>query len=1649
MTTAFFEQSAIGLQGFPSKEGAHPAVQHHQEKNDLLFFQRHQRMMRMYGNNWENEYEGGEQFTCSNGQHADVYGRLDAVHGIEQDSSRVTWLENIVHKLAGNDPKLQNVRVFVLERGVIPNALVMSDRTLVISSSLFHVLHSEDEFASVLAHELNHLSLDVFARNVFGVANVGYEWIHEFAADVLVKNRLENAGYNSLAFASAIRKLEQFIKDSQSYLLQNVSLRSRDFSHQTADMRATETVGQHFVLHSETSMKKTIGISEEFSEPLVPTQKEYVTWLLRNFKTDEAIEMMQTLHPSDLYDVIETIREKRWWAGTEKQKQEKKQCERVVVEYYRLLLSRTRGKMTNDERFYTVFFEKEVEKDSYDYGGSYVRGHVEELRMLYQMTGQDWAFYLNKMSDIFQPTNDYFQRRNEIYKTNQGKPDFLQIISSSRILLSRDQNARLSSQTVCELLQALFHLETQIPSEKSLEPTFTLNRVNDEIEMLFMNVFFPSRLEFSYFPDLHRKYIQETLDLLLTYPLVLQRMPWTSIRKNLSFYSNPFSSMVISWIDANGLDEPETSKKLFTDVAEEWSFTLLSDLQVAAEQKGGVLSVEQYEEIQKRTEYLFSSEMRFPPQMSTKQDLLSWINDHVRSVLAQMDTMIVRAPYNIEFIHHLPAKFQENFSFPIGYFSNPPYSSDSLRDYFQKYHTYPFSSAKNEEFIEELFSNLEVSSKYLQLAQKIFVIRALFSKNEDADEYRLILEETINSADIEWESMSSEFILYLLTNILDSTMRIYDVGLLSTNFTQFSFPQSKTVFGWYDRDQKDYSDFSNLRPIQVLLSRDNGISEEKQLHQFIFQIFGSGKVSPYSKKMSKKIFGSELMEILEYSDLMKNIEHAFDSTDNPALILNQIRILENAFPYSASGRIEFIIQRMYLHLLKISTDSLREKILFYTVKQDAIGYEGYVYLCDQIQHYDEYLFLRKHVGQAVDQKMNGSMKTSIVATADYFASHVIDHAYELVSSISTDDKIRLNTQNAARWFFMLVHTESVSNKLRLSNAYLRYNPETKKFVMAPIFENLFMSFADSIERLHLLGPIERFYILLRSFSEKGGILDLSKNEILHIFSSLFNLDQLGMTFLQNILRHTDRALLAFPLAQSLKEKLFQTYDASLVDYDYFVHAIEKKKGAPNEFDDVTLSLFKNIGTRESFKSILSSRTDNITEQKTMYKKISSTSNLFEATQRVGRVRRAILEKLSERYLQTEEKKHESQIRSLLDVLQMAGAGVVRMAQFSTLFWKFSPEDRKQWRDSMDKNRSMVKAQIWENAYNMCLAKDTDTPEMRESRVQLDTYLRSIEISDVITAGSIHSVWNAKKMDGTKLVLRFVNSNAEWITTETKHAIEVATQATEQQSKRKWKRELGIIKMLNQISYETVVRTIYDSNFLEDDTSYTHVVEQYRQENPQGTLYVPKIDFYSPLLKSEYHASQDFSGSTLNTRIQNGEDAIVADRLEEITSFMQYQLDFEKHKVVREGEECVIYHSDPHEGNFYVAEQTAILDRDLYLHLSKQDCELHQTLMTGTVGEQELKYMIEMIVQSNPHVSSTSLKSRIANRVLIRVGMEDFVQRIMKKPDQVSLLITLFQEITDLKLKIPVELIYIIRNSYVFQDMKKEIARIRASTETNV
>lgn len=243
------------------------------------------------------------------------FDHLSKTKGLETKTPKTRVLQELVLDRLTDGTGIQT-RVVIMNKGAEVEAFVTPDGSVFISQSLLNRLDNLDEVAGALAHEVSHLIFKTSAKAHeadSGAKRFGVGWVHEAACDAKAPELLEKAGFNTLAFATAIEK---------------VSGAERGSIHQSGLTRASQSVGQHLAIDRQTSSTEVTPMPPILRGEVRKTNLEILDEILQrepDSKTERAKESLtgawrkeyraalELLNPKDLEQIYHEVYSKRWY----------------------------------------------------------------------------------------------------------------------------------------------------------------------------------------------------------------------------------------------------------------------------------------------------------------------------------------------------------------------------------------------------------------------------------------------------------------------------------------------------------------------------------------------------------------------------------------------------------------------------------------------------------------------------------------------------------------------------------------------------------------------------------------------------------------------------------------------------------------------------------------------------------------------------------------------------------------------------------------------------------------------------------------------------------------------------------------------------------------------------------------------------------------------------------------------------------------------------------------------------------------------------------------------------------------------------------------------------------------------------------------
>lgn len=211
---------------------------------------------------------------------------ISATQGIEINTQRSQLLQTIADRMLEGSG--MSTKIVILNKGLDPNGFILPDGTMCISQSAINMADNLDEVAALVAHEVEHILNKTFEMKVRAgtfMDKIGVGWLHEMAGDALAPTLLEKTGYNSMAFGSMVKKIQD---------------KGRGILHQGGLMRSASQVGVHYGIDFDTSSKPLTPLPAILRKEAIASNIEIAMELLSKGSPEEYVNLIGKLHPGDL-----------------------------------------------------------------------------------------------------------------------------------------------------------------------------------------------------------------------------------------------------------------------------------------------------------------------------------------------------------------------------------------------------------------------------------------------------------------------------------------------------------------------------------------------------------------------------------------------------------------------------------------------------------------------------------------------------------------------------------------------------------------------------------------------------------------------------------------------------------------------------------------------------------------------------------------------------------------------------------------------------------------------------------------------------------------------------------------------------------------------------------------------------------------------------------------------------------------------------------------------------------------------------------------------------------------------------------------------------------------------------------------------------
>lgn len=1490
------------------------------------------------------------------------FDQLALTMDLEVDSKKASILTKVAQQLA-DLADIGSVSVVIMNRGEDPNAFVYPDGSIFLSQSLLNLLDSMDEIAAVLAHEVSHLANRTFETKQSSglLIKFGVGWAHEMAADLSASNLLGRAGYNSVAFSSAIKKI------AGSF---------RGFEHQSGLSRASELIAAHFFVDTETSHQSFQAKPVELEQEHEPTNLEIAQYAIRERNFGLLEEVLPLLCPDDfssIFDEIDfsTLKIPGFFR-------------RVIKLYDDIIRRRLQSQFDSDEIDFALISKANPPGKI---TSAYIIKTFEQLLTIVEAIPNLVANNrIDQMSEVLQGSGHLSSGfKSLINFMSVLETDLFKKSAFERVGLKIDQFQLV--QLIDGLLSARNQLsQTQI-DEKS---QFKDQKINAGITRLLL-----SYIE-KYYISVHGEEaavqvdkIRELLDKLHSLDIVVDE-------NTLRHDYKPFDYRVVeAWPRVIEIFEEGFSEKNEVEVGE--------PNQIVSDFFDGLL--QDYNSKQRYNSVFLSEKFRtFSAGLLVSLDVHDCSTEERLEIIDQIKERVRDLPYKIEvdLFKVLGSGFTDR-RFPGS-------------DYF---------------LIDEKDEQVHaLNQRLFHLALEINFALSFFSS--DSDEFYNYLEESFARIDLDWSQCNQLQLLNILQSFYPSENKKIFGFFSEVGVSEYPvYGSSLTI--------TDYERLYNLDPFKQLLEFMQELTFDSlaQLKQHIKGKFqkvihvGQGfHILGQTAKRRINMFSDDSFHLVAWQSerraLLSMIEEGVAVEDIPDLI----DLMHIFFPSDNQRRLS--IYQMALSYLESSEIGLEARINFLTANLNLVGPQGAEIIAKQISSIDQYEVLRDQVGvSSLNSLLQGSAELSMAAAADvasaYFAS---DFKTLFATGLTTQEEKEEQTNGLAkRWI----------RRTFISSQDIIYDEKRNKFNLSQIGRSSFISFADLIQRLRHLRSFERAGLVHKALTDQGGALTskINREKLAELASATFHLESgFAKIALESAIRVGKADIVSFPASIMLARSLFQSLDLDALNPDKLLESVSVFH------DDDDKKIGKKV-TAEELERILTSSTRELVVfgRDFAHQPNSAIAQLAQQSdieyQRAYRSLTAQFAKKEEEPLETEVELDQD-IESILSALEAGGASTVRQLQLATQFYQFEPVVHRRISRCLDSNPGMSHLSAWENLYLWSTPRDEDVSERKREKLQLRKFLETVSLGEKIGGGSLNSIFLlTEKETGRQLVLRLQNPNAAFFIESGHELVEQTYNRIQRSSRGRYRREVKIGKMLNDLSRDWCLRDISDETFEEDDPFFRRVIIAADQKSPVKYC-APELVFTQEKIKVEELAAGMTANQFMRSEVDYSQKRTLAAT---IAQFFEHQLEFEQHKIVAEdGSEFIFVHSDQHLGNYMVnftegGLELAIIDRNMYLKLMRADVEVIKALIDPSRKKEFVQLLLDRVLSLNnvDGVEAEYISGLVKARLLPELVKQVFLGGI----DEFSLLQKIFETFASQGLSIPLNLQLMIRNAAAYRELKAE------------
>lgn len=1475
----------------------------------------------------------------------------------EINTPKTGAIQRIIDRMAsGYDVQ---TRVVVLRKGEAANAFVVPDGTVFVTQSLINKLKYEDELASVLAHELGHLLFDTSGKrsNVDIVKGGGVSWVHETACDARSASLLEKSGYNSFEFSNAITK---------------VAGTDRGVAHQTGLTRASQMVGQHFMVDYETSSQALKPLSEDMRDSSRKTNLEIALKMEGKKEVSDGRwrKIISNLYPSDFKQIYNIIHDKIRYSYQDDKIVEKQLeiCNQVIID---------RLKSGNFSEVEVKLFFLCLGKHAY--GTEFFKTPQDPVNLIRAAEGFENSDTPNIMYKLAFGAVD-----NQFKWTEDNNP-------TSRIVRKLDARG--------------YVVDFEKP-EKGQAP-ITQDSLVDCLEQAF-------KAKSAY----GIRYKENDAASLVSTFLYNSALRLATINgqpidpEYLKVFFTELKNRGVAFSFGAMIRPLRVRDKIFE--GQEKHTRSLDDVKVIGDAFKEVYGLEKSEVEFDRIDKLFED-----IREKNSSDKVIDIAKFIETLRKDFDEEKITDSNRIQYLDYIYSKINST-SFPFGIKE----SLIDLTDFINHPAEYEYSFLRPSRAPLSQEERVRVGRQNEQLIKlNLGLIIGRIGFDKDGDEFYGYIEKVMHESGIDPNNLNQ----VQLTNICNSlvlSIKNYS-PLLLMNHQEFKLERFPTL------PLTRFDKLFSLPFIRNIVEREEGLNVNnfQDLYEYSEALLKGLSRDRWGINTEGLIFGDTLINFLVGS----NIEKAFDELLSKNITEEDysglFSFIDKFYPKGVQ-RDNFLreLNRRYLKSPDITLD---QKTTYLLEHFDRIGPEGAAIIAEQIEDIVTFrTFLSQVFGQ-MEIYLEGGGIAPAIAAGDFASSFFTQNFEALLKTTNPANSTTVSTSVAENWFGNAFGSfSSEAGWIKYNKQEGRFELDSTARMSFRTLKDSFtslknLSYAQRFTVAHksltdkdgaLTSEIRRdtlAKLLVQSLGLKKGFV---------------------ASTLAAAARHADAKLIAFPASNMLSSLLFRALDTKNVNYQKLAKKEGYFKGFEEGYMQLGKAIPKDEARRiiESttraitiFGAIFRSDPDS-----SVAKRVDlSDQRFFSATQKLE----ALLVSGEMDKDISEEKnpiKVDPSMEAVIKGVELSGALGIRALQLTSQFHHFSdPVMERRIAESLDSNPGIPnKLLFWYNLDK--LAKNNPDIEQFVQTIKLKGRLGAGSLQT--TYAATHT--DASGIE-QPVIAKLKNPNVERFIKEVYENAEMVLQKVLAGSRDLGIREncrTGL--MLIDLARNWCRADINDTTFITDDNAFRGVVDGFNATNPAGFLFAPERVLNTIKLKSEQLAVGKTVNQILqdqNVSLDKKQQVVSL-----LGKFFKYQMsgqtfteaDGSKFYLMHSDPHTGNYVADLSAD----LPRIGVIDRSMYLKIPEKDMAVFNKLISGGNVNDFVYSFVDRILERNKagRIESARVKTLVFGRLAA-----DYANQLARgEVNKLSLMQTMLTELGKAKMDIPLQIRLMVRNIGAMQQL---------------